>query len=269
MAKVLYETRDRIAFVTINRPEAKNAIDPETHELLWSTWERFAADDDADVAILTGAGDAFCAGADLKEYIPPIITTWRPRDVLDNVKTGLGGLTRGLHRIPKPVIGAINGWALAGGLETALACDIRIASERAMFGSFEARRGYHHGDGGIVRLVNTCGAGVALEMLLTAEPIDAERALRCNLVSRVVPHERLLEEAELVARQILRNSQTAVRSAKETILDVIGRPLDDQLRIEAINAYASPDPEETLGLLERFYEKTDAGRAGTHRTELA
>ena len=88
--------------------------------------------------------------------------------------TGLGGLTRGLHRIYKPVIAAVNGWALAGGLETALACDIRIASERAMFGSFEARRGYHHGDGGIVRLVNACGAGTALAMLLTAEPIDAE-----------------------------------------------------------------------------------------------
>ena len=268
MPKVLYEKRDRVAYVTLNRPEAKNAIDPETHELLWRAWEDFRDDDAVDVAILTGAGDAFCSGADLKTYIPPWIQEATPRKVRDNVATGLGGLTRGLHRIPKPVIAAVNGWALAGGLETALACDIRIASERAMFGSFEARRGYHHGDGGIVRLVNVCGAGVALEMLLTAEPIDAERALRCNLVSRVVPHERLLEEAELVARQILRNSQIAVRSAKETILDVIGRPLDDQLRIEALNAYACADPEETMGLLRRFYEKTDAGRAGTHETEL-
>ena len=92
-----------------------------------------------------------------------------------------------------------------------------------MFGSFEARRGYHHGDGGIVRLVNTCGTGIALEMLLTAEPIDAQRALQCNLVSKVVPHERLMEEAETVARQILRNSQRAVRSAKQTILDTVGK----------------------------------------------
>jgi enoyl-CoA hydratase/carnithine racemase len=267
--KVLYEKRDRIAYVTLNRPEAKNAIDPETHELLWSTWEDFAADDALDVAILTGAGDAFCAGADLKTFIPPWIEKATATKVRENVKTGLGGLTRGLHRTYKPVIGAVNGWALAGGLETALACDIRIASERAMFGSFEARRGYHHGDGGIVRLVNTCGAGVALEMLLTAEPIDAARALRCNMVSRVVPHETLIEEAERVARQILRNSQRAVRSAKETILDVIGRPLDDQLRIEALNAYATADPEETLGLLQRFYDKTDAGRAGEHETPLA
>src|SRR4051794_21700330 len=266
--KVLYEKRDRIAYVTLNRPEAKNAIDWETHHLLWETWEDFAADDAADVAILTGAGDAFSAGADLKTFIPEWIQNASAHRVRENVKTGLGGLTRGLHRIYKPVIGAINGWALAGGLETALACDIRIASERAMFGSFEARRGYHHGDGGIVRLVNTCGAGVALEMLLTAEPIDAQRALQCNLVSRVVEHERLMEEAERTARAILRNSQIAVRSAKETILDVIGRPLDDQLRIEALNGYSSPDPEETMELLGRFYDKTDAGRVGTHQTPL-
>jgi enoyl-CoA hydratase/carnithine racemase len=269
MSKLLYEKRDRIAYLSLNRPEAKNAIDPELHQLLWDAWEDFAADDAVDVAILTGTGDAFSAGADLKTYIPPLMDgrmsgAW----VRDNVNTGIGGLTRGLHRIYKPVIAAVNGWALAGGLETALACDIRIASERAMFGSFEARRGYHHGDGGIVRLVNICGAGVALEMLLTAEPIDAQRALQCNMVSRVVPHDELMAEAEKIAHQILRNSQRAVRSAKETILDVIGRPLDEQLRIEAINGYSVADPEETLELLGRFYDKTDSGRAGSHATPL-
>jgi len=268
MSKLLYEKDDRIARLTLNRPEARNAIDPELHDLLWRTWEDFRDDDSLDVAIVTGSGEAFCAGADLKTFIPPWIAGASPRKVRDNVATGLGGLTRGLHRVYKPVIAAVNGWALAGGLETALACDIRIASERAVFGSFEARRGYHHGDGGIVRLVNTCGAGVALEMLLTAEPIDAQRALHCNLVSRVVAHDDLMAEAERTAQAILRNSQTAVRSAKETILDVIGRPLDDQLRIEALNGYSSPDPEETTALLQRFYDKTDAGRAGEHETPL-
>ena len=268
MPKVLYEKRDRIAYVTLNRPEAKNAIDPETNDLLWRTWEDFRDDDAVDVAIVTGAGDAFCAGADLKTFIPPRIASLTARFVRDNVATGLGGLTRGLHRIYKPVIAAVNGWALAGGFETALACDIRIASERAMFGSFEVRRGFHHGDGGIARLVNTCGSGLALEMLLTGEPIDAQRALQCNLVSKVVPHDELMDEAERVAQQILRNSQIAVRSAKETILDVIGRPLDEQLRIDALNGWSSPDPEETAALLGRFYEKTDAGRAGEHETSL-
>jgi enoyl-CoA hydratase/carnithine racemase len=269
VSKLLYEKRDRIAYLTLNRPEAKNAIDPELHELLWNAWEDFRDDDAVDVAIVTGTGDAFCAGADLKTFIPPLMDPpMTPQQVRDNVATGLGGLTRGLHRIYKPVIAAVNGWALAGGLETALACDIRIASERAMFGSFEARRGYHHGDGGIVRLVNICGAGVALEMLLTAEPIDAQRALQCNMVARVVPHDDLLAAAEETARQILRNSQRAVRSAKETILDVIGRPLDEQLKIEALNGYSSADPAETMARLGRFYDKSDAGRAGTHAAPL-
>src|SRR3954451_7950129 len=266
---VLYEKRDRIAYVTINRPEARNAVSPEVHRAMIAAWADFAEDDSVDVAILTGAGDAFCAGADLKEYIPPIIADGDITDIREIAELGLNGFTRGQHRIYKPIIGAINGWALAGGLETALACDIRIASDRAMFGSFEARRGFHHGDGGIVRLVNTCGTGLALEMLLTAEPIDAQRALQCNLVSKVVPHDDLMEEAETTAGHILRNSQRAVRSAKETILDVIGRPLDDQLKIEALNAYATADPDETLGLLARFYDKSDAGRAGTHETPLS
>src|SRR3954451_7425541 len=266
--KVLYEKRDRIAYVTLNRPEARNAVDWETHHLLWETWEDFAADDAVDVAILTGAGDAFCAGADLKTYIPPFFTDASPATVRDVVELGLNGFTPRMHGITKPIIASFNGWALAGGLEPALACDIRIASERAMFGSFEARRGFHHGDGGIVRLVNICGVGVAMQMLLTAEPIDAQRALQCNMVSKVVPHDDLMAEAKQTAKQILRNSQAAVRSAKTTILDVIGQPLDLQLRHEAWNASTCADTEETKALLARFYDKTDRGRAGQHETSL-
>jgi enoyl-CoA hydratase/carnithine racemase len=269
MSKLDYEKRDRVAYLTINRPEARNAIDPDVHRLMIDAWADFRDDDAVDVAILTGAGDeAFCAGADLKTYIPPIIGNATPSRIREIVELGLNGFTRGLHRIYKPIIGAVNGWALAGGLETALACDIRIASERAMFGSFEARRGFHHGDGGLVRLVNACGVGVASHMLLTAEPVDARQALEWGLVTKVVPHDSLMQEAETVARQILRNSQAAVRSAKQTILDVIGQPLDAQLRTEAWNAYTCADPEETAALLGRFYDKTDAGRAGTHETEL-
>src|SRR3954464_9750246 len=260
MPKALYEKRDRIAYVTFNRPEAKNAIDPEMQDLLVEIWTDFRDSDDVDVAIVTGTGDAFCAGADLKTYIPPIIKgEQRIRDIVD---VGFGGFTRGLHKTTKPIVGAINGWALAGGLEQAMACDIRIASDRAMFGSFEARRGYHHGDGGIVRLVNACGTGVASHMLLTAEPVDAAQALAWNLVTKVVPHERLMEEAEIVARQILRNSQRAVRSAKETIMEVVGQDLDAQLRIEAWNAYTCADADETLGRLQQFYDRTDEGRVG-------
>ena len=264
MPKVIYETRDRIAYVSLNRPEAKNAIDDETNELLWRSFEAFRDDPDVDVAIVTGVGDAFCAGADLKTFIPAWMdaSAWRVRQ---NVATGIGGITRGLHRISKPIIAAVNGWALAAGFELALACDIRIASEAARFGSFETRRGFHHMDGGIARLVNIVGTGLALEMVLTAEPIDAWRAEHYHLVSRVVPADQLLTEAETVARQILRNSQHAIRSAKETILDMTGRALDEQLRVEALNGYAAVIEDESAARLESFYRRTDAGRAGDHR----
>ena len=190
---------------------------------------------------LTGAVDAFCAGADLKSFVPLNYVEATPRRVREIVDLGFGGITRGLHRIPKPTIAAVNGWALAGGLELALACDLRVASDQARFGSFEARRGFHHGDGGITRLVNTCGVGVAMQLVLTAEPIDAPRALQCNLVASVVPHDELAAAADALAAQILRNSQRAVRSAKETILEVIGKPLDDQLRVEGWNSYSVLD----------------------------
>jgi enoyl-CoA hydratase/carnithine racemase len=264
MIEVGYERRDRIAYITLNRPEAKNAVTPQMHDEMCRLWVNFRDDDQADVAILTGVGDAFCAGADLATYVPRNYVDAPPSRVREIVDLGFGGITRGLHRITKPTIAAVNGWALAGGLELALACDLRVASDRARFGSFEARRGFHHGDGGITRLVNICGVGVAMQLVLTAEPIDANRALQCNMVTKVVPHEALIEEAELLARQILRNSQRAVRSAKETILEVIGKPLDDQLRIEGWNSYTCVGQDEARELLRRFFDKSDVGRAGSN-----
>jgi enoyl-CoA hydratase/carnithine racemase len=270
MAEVIYEKRGRIAYITLNRPHAMNAIDEPMHKLLWQTWQDFDADNALDLAIVTGAGDeAFCAGADLKTHA----TDWveRSKSALfprDKMKDGLGGLTRGLHRIYKPVIAAVNGWALAGGLETAMACDIRIASENAQFGSFEPRRGYHHGDGGIVRVVNACGVGIALEMNLTAEPIDAQRALQVNMVSKVVRQDKLMETAEEYAAKILRNDQWAVRSAKETIFEMIGRRLDDQLAFESFLGYTGAANPPVAELLSNFAAKTDKGRVGKNKTDL-
>lgn len=267
MATVEYDKRGPVAHVTLNRPEARNAIDRDTHALLWEIFTDFRDDPELRVAVITGAGEAFCAGGDLKTHLP----YWIDSDGLmprRKVADGLGGITRGLHRIYKPIVAAVNGWALAGGFEIALAADIRIASERAAFGSFEVRRGFHHGDGGIVRLVNTCGTGLALEMLLTGEPIDAARALQVGLVSRVVPHEELMAAVDHVVACILRNDQAAIESAKETILDMVGRELDDQLRIEALNGYSMAFNPTVPGLLGKFYDKTDAGRAGKHETAL-
>lgn len=264
MPKVLYEVHERIATITLNRPEAKNAIDQELHRELVEAFTFFSGDSRADVAIVTGKGDAFCAGMDLKKFVPEVVGA-SPNRIREMADLGLGGLTRGLHRLKKPVIGAVNGWALAAGFELALACDIRIASERAIFGSFEARRGFHHGDGGIPRLVNMCGTAVAMELVLTADPVDAKRALHLNLVSSVVPHEQVMEEARRWAMKLLRNDQAALHSAKETVLEMVGRNLDDQLRLEAIYGYSCmASGAEVSARLSRFYEKSDPGRVGEH-----
>jgi enoyl-CoA hydratase/carnithine racemase len=256
MHRVVYEKRDRIAFVTLNRPEALNSLDDELNGELWEVWSDFNQDEAVDVAILTGAGKAFCAGADLKTFIPK----WEHANMLDlrrNVAMGIGGgLTRGQHRITKPIIAAVNGHAIGGGFELALACDIRIASEKAKFGVFEVRFGLHQGDGGLVRLVAIAGTATALDLTLTGREVGAEEAFRLGLVHKVVTHDNLLTAAEEYARTILQNSQPAIRSAKETILDILGRPLDEALRLETINGYSSPgDFKDTQERLASFFTK--------------
>ena len=235
---VRYDKRDRVATIVLDRPESRNAIDTAMEGRLRDIWVDFREDDDVDVAVLTGSGTAFCAGADRNTWF----AQWQDADpamVWRNAKgIGFGGITRGLHRISKPVIGAVNGWALGGGLELALACDIRIASDRAMFGAPLVGLGVHHGDGGISRLVDACGLAVALDLELSGEPIDARRALQVNLVTRVVAHDDLMESAYALADRIAGHQQSAVRSAKQTVLDVIGRPLDEQLEREALAAYS-------------------------------
>ncbi|MGE5248131.1 MAG: enoyl-CoA hydratase/isomerase family protein [Verrucomicrobiota bacterium] len=256
MGTVLFEKRNRIGYVTLNRPDALNALNDELNDALWEVWAEFHADEGLDVAVLTGAGKAFCSGADLKSFLPK----WEHATMLDvrrNAARGIGGgITRGQHRIAKPIIAAVNGHAVGGGFELALACDIRVASEKAKFGVFEVRQGLHQGDGGIVRLVAIAGIGTALDLTLTGREIPAEEAFRLGLVNRVVPHDRLLEAAEEYARTILANSQRAVRSAKETIQEVIGRTLDDALRLESIHGYSSlGDFREVRERLAGFFGK--------------
>jgi enoyl-CoA hydratase/carnithine racemase len=262
-AKVLYEKRGEIAYITLNRPEAKNAIDFDMHDRLGTIWDDFRDDKDIRVAILTGTGDAFTAGADLKQHL----TQWVGADAgfpRRKVSDGFGGgITRGKHRITKPIIAAVNGWALAGGFEIALAADIRIASEKAQFGSFEVRRGLHPMDGAIVRLVNMCGLATALDILLSGDPFDAHEAHRRQIVAQVVPHDELMDAAEAKAASILRNDQAAIESAKDIALDIVGRRLDDALTIEALLGYgvvaSNPSIPERLGA---FYDRTDQGRVG-------
>ncbi len=259
MAKVLYEKRSQIAYITLNRPDKRNAIDTETDEELFGAWTRFRDDPDARLAIVTGTGDqAFCAGADLAGHVDGWLNAGPGlgRSVLE--RGFAGGITRGLN-LRKPVIAALNGWVIGGGIELALACDIRVAADDIQFGFFHMRRGMHFADGGIVRLVNTCGVGIAMELELMGEPISAERALALHLVNRIVPRAELMTTVEDMAAKILRNPRIAVESAKETILAVAGRPLEDQLRLEALYGYSiMGDPEIT----ERKNEFLSGGSSG-------
>src|SRR5262249_18213493 len=186
-SKVLYEKRGPVAYVTLNRPEVKNAIDVETHERLCEIWTEFRDDPAMRVAVITGTGDAFTAGADLKTHAPEWQTVG-PMVGRERIDSGLCGITRGpLARFYKPIVAAINGWCVGGELDLAVAWNIGIVPAGAHVATCKTRRGCHPADGGIVRLVNTCGVGFALEMLLTGEPFSAERAYTANMVSRVVP----------------------------------------------------------------------------------
>ena len=175
---------------------------------------------------------------------------------------GFGGITRGLE-IWKPIIAAVNGYALAGGLELALACDIRVASENAQFGCSEVRRGFHHCDGGTVRLPLIVGLGNALRMQLTGEHIDAQEALRMGLVSEVVALDDLMETAERYAGVILRNGPLGVRSAKESMLRSLGRVLEDALRFENILFSTLTRTEDYKEGPRSFAEKRDPLWKGT------
>ena len=217
------EAKGPVLEVTINRPGAMNALDASANEDLRKVWEDFIADPELQIAVLTGAGDkAFCAGADLKTLIPAYRDAARREQAAD-WNFG-GGLARGLD-LPKPIIAAVNGHCLAGGLEMALACDIRICSPNATFGLAEVKWGIIPGAGGTQRLPRAVPLGWALEMILTGDPIDAAEALRIGLVNRVVPIDGLLACASEIAARITSRGPLAVRAAKQAVYYGLGRDL--------------------------------------------
>jgi len=255
MVSVLYEQKDRLVTITINRPEAMNAIDPETHQALVDAWTRFRDDESAWVAILTGAGDrAFSAGADLKKMMPAALSGGGGYNPAAHDAYGLGGITRGLE-IFKPMIAAINGFCLAGGLEQALACDIRIAASHARFGLSEVRWSLMPGAGGTQRLPRAVGLTKALEMILTAEPIDAAEALRIGLVNRVVPLPELMPAARAMAAMLCERGPLALRAAKEAVLRGLSLPLPDGLRLEAFLSGTLRGTEDAVEGPRAFAEK--------------
>lgn len=224
---ITYEKRDRVAVVTLNRPESMNALHLEAHRELAGAWEDFRDDPDVWVAILTGAGDrAFCAGNDLKVTAE---RTAQGGDVQGEARPPFGHITRDFD-CPKPIIAAVNGVAAGGGLELILACDIVVASEHARMGLPEPKVGLFAGAGGAHRLARQVPFKLAMGMLLTGDLIDAPEAHRIGLINEVVPHDELMTTARAWADRIIRCSPLSVQLTKEAVFDAQFLSIDDAFR---------------------------------------
>lgn len=221
LAKLRVERVGAVTVVTIDRPAARNAVDPATASLLRDAFAAFEADEDARVAVLTGAGGNFCAGYDLKAVAGG--------NGIDHDPAGAGPMGPSRSSTTKPVIAAIEGYAVAGGLELALWCDLRVASETAVFGVFCRRWGVPLIDGGTVRLPRTIGQGRALDMILTGRPVAANEALAFGLANRVVPVGTAREAAIDLACDIARFPQACMRSDRGSAYEQWSLSLDAAL----------------------------------------
>lgn len=234
---VLYEKRDGIAFVTLNRPDKRNAFSPEMLVRLCDIWRDVAEDAEVRVVLLTGAGDAFSSGGDLGTTIPLMMRTrspegeWEQRFSADR-KQLYRAILRGADFF-KPVVVAINGHALAGGAEFVLATDIRVMSSEATIGVTEVRRGLIAGGGSLVRLARQVPWAMAMELALVGEPVSADQALAIGLVNRVVPPGEVLPVAEELARRISLGAPVALAKTKEAMVRSNGLSFDEAFIIEA------------------------------------
>jgi enoyl-CoA hydratase len=229
-----YEQVEHVVTLTYDRPEQRNAINQVMNRELQDAWQRFRDDDDAFVLVITGAGDTtFCAGWDLQDAaeLAELGDYDAFRVSLYN-SAGACGYTRKAD-IFKPVIAAVNGYAFAAGLETALLADIRIAAENAEFGALERRWNIVGGDGMTVRLPLVVGFARAMELIITGRRIDVNEAYRIGLVNEIVPRGQALARAQELADEIAQLPQGAIRSDKESVMRGLGHTLEERLRIEA------------------------------------
>jgi len=226
---VTYEVADRIATITVSRPDKLNALDKTTITALGAAIDRACAANDVGGVILTGAGRAFVAGADISQF--PTLTERQAREFALHGQT----VFRRFETSSKPVIAAINGFALGGGCELALACHVRIASDAAKLGQPEVKLGIIPGYGGTQRLPRLVGKGRALQLILTGETIDAQEALRIGLVNAVVPGAELLATARKMMGMMLANGPVALGLAIETIDKGLDLPIEEAIALEAEN----------------------------------
>jgi len=245
---VLFEKDGNVAVVTLNRPEALNALDPESWEELKQIWHNIKTDPEIRVTVLTGAGEkSFCTGSDMKKTMPPkenfASTYFETESLIAPMQMW------------KPIICAVNGYAIGGGLEMALACDIRIASSKASFGLTEVKVGSLPGLGGTQRLLRAIPQAIAMKMLLVAERINAEEAYRIGLISDVVEPGELLNYAKDMAKKIANNAPLSVKAAKQSVIVGSDLPLNQAMAYENLLWGILRDTEDRIEGRVAFAEK--------------
>jgi enoyl-CoA hydratase len=247
---IRFEEADGVATVTLDRPDVHNAMNDLMRRELTSCFTELAGRDDVHVIVVTGAGErAFSAGADIREFVEPLVPV-RFREERRRLD-----FRQALDRCPQPIIAAIRGYAFGGGLELALACDIRIAGEDAQLGLTEVNLAIIPGGGGTQRLPRLVGRGKALEMILTGARLPAAEALRIGLVERVVPAPEVLRAALDLARTLAAKAPVALRYAKEAVVKGLELPLADGLRLEGDLSTLLRTTEDRLEGARAFLEK--------------
>ena len=247
---LLVDKKDGYAVVTVSRPQVLNALNKRTVAEILQCFDELASNKNVKAVIVTGSGDkSFVAGADISE-----LNAADREGGLEITRNGQAAFGK-IEALPKPVIAAVNGYALGGGCELAMACDIRIASEKAKFGQPEVTLGLIPGYGGTQRLSRLVGKGKAKELILTGEVIDAQEALRIGLVERVVPHEKLMSEVKALAAKLADLGPIALRLAKNSIDTGFNMPMAEALKVESERFGEVCDTEDKNEGTKAFLEK--------------
>lgn len=249
-----YETKDQVAYLTLNRPESKNALGGSMRQDLLDALARAEADPEVHVLVLTGAGPAFCAGGDVKEFARAFAQGVE-RPLLEKIDPVRDRIVLAISEAKKPVIAAVNGAAAGAGMNIALAADIRIASTTAVFSQSFVKRGVHPDFGGTYFLPRLVGLAKAYELIFTGDSVDAEEALRLGIVGRVVPPEQLMQAAAQLAARIAAGPPIAIRLAKRSLRQNASSSLREALERETAAQNLCFDTEDAREGMQAFVEK--------------
>ena len=249
---ILYEIKDNIAIITLNRPEAKNAFSREMIDLWESALKKAQKDDAVRAVIITGKGDTFCSGGDIREMAEGKLRSW---DMKRFLWEGVHHILLTVEEMDKPVIAAINGAAMGAGMDMALMCDIRVCSARARLAESYINIGLVPGDGGAYFLPRLVGVSKAMELFLTGDPITPEDALALGIINRVVPHELLMEETFKLAEKIAKKPPMAVRMMKRAVFQAQGVSLRSHLDYISSQLALLTETEDHIEAAKAFLEK--------------